>query len=199
LETGSFPTSISLSCRSVAAKISCFVYLLYFIFLGFDKPDMYLYLLKHLGSVFIQQTDFFFQVFFFWTNNLSCITFNAVNMPGKQRDFGGFDGEDDQAVLLKPGSKPLTQIVQDDSFREFEFRQYLFACQSRVGAHKRHHIDHSVLFSFQNCSFTFTTFSLAYLYVVLCSCCSSWIVHLKLHLGDILLLLVLQRPWPFMR
>jgi hypothetical protein len=65
LETGSFPTSISLSCRSVAAKISCFVYLLYFIFLGFDKPDMYLYLLKHLGSVFIQQTDFFFQVFFF--------------------------------------------------------------------------------------------------------------------------------------
>jgi ABC-type cobalt transport system substrate-binding protein len=97
----------------------------------------------------------------------------TVNMPGKQRDFGGFDGEDDQAVLLKPGSKPLTQIVQDDSFREFEFRQYLFACQSRVGAHKRHHIDHSVLFSFQNCSFTFTTFSLAYLYVVLCSCCSS--------------------------
>jgi hypothetical protein len=56
----------------------------------------------------------------------------TVNMPGKQRDFGGFDGEDDQAVLLKPGSKPLTQIVQDDSFREFEFRQYLFACQSRL-------------------------------------------------------------------
>ncbi|EFH42301.1 hypothetical protein ARALYDRAFT_331786 [Arabidopsis lyrata subsp. lyrata] len=56
----------------------------------------------------------------------------TVNMPGKQRDFGGFDSEDDQAVLLKPGSKPLTQIVQDDSFREFEFRQYLFACQSRL-------------------------------------------------------------------
>ncbi|CAN8252827.1 unnamed protein product [Cochlearia groenlandica] len=56
----------------------------------------------------------------------------TVNMPGKQRDFGGFDSEDDQAALLKPGSKPLTQIVQDDSFREFEFRQYLFACQSRL-------------------------------------------------------------------
>lgn len=57
-------------------------------------------------------------------------------MPGKQRDFGGFDSEDDQAALLKPGSKPLTQMVHDDSFREFDFRQYLFACQSRVSVHK---------------------------------------------------------------
>ncbi|XP_033138683.1 trafficking protein particle complex II-specific subunit 130 homolog isoform X1 [Brassica rapa] len=56
----------------------------------------------------------------------------TVNMPGKQREFGGFDSEDDKASLLKPGSKPLTQIVQDDSFREFDFRQYLFACQSRL-------------------------------------------------------------------
>ncbi|CAN6842044.1 unnamed protein product [Brassica oleracea var. botrytis] len=56
----------------------------------------------------------------------------TVNMPGKQRDFGGFDSEDDQAALLKPGSKPLTQMVHDDSFREFDFRQYLFACQSRL-------------------------------------------------------------------
>lgn len=39
---------------------------------------------------------------------------------------------DDQAALLNPGKKPLTQIVQDDSFREFEFRQYLFACQAKV-------------------------------------------------------------------
>ena len=62
-------------------------------------------------------------------------------MPGKQREFGGFDSEDDKATLLKPGSKPLTQIVQDDSFREFDFRQYLFACQSRVSVHKSHHID----------------------------------------------------------
>lgn len=42
------------------------------------------------------------------------------------------DSGDDQAALLKPGYKPLSQIVQDDSFREFEFRQYLFACQSKV-------------------------------------------------------------------
>lgn len=53
-------------------------------------------------------------------------------MIGKQREFGGVDRGDDQAVLLNPGNKLLTQIVQDDSFREFEFRQYLFACQSKV-------------------------------------------------------------------
>lgn len=53
-------------------------------------------------------------------------------MTGKQREFGGMDQGDDQAALLKPGNKPLTQIVQDDSFREFEFRQYLFACQAKV-------------------------------------------------------------------
>ncbi|CAK9160210.1 unnamed protein product [Ilex paraguariensis] len=56
----------------------------------------------------------------------------TVNMTGKQRDFGGVDHGDDQAALLNPGKKPLTQIVQDDSFREFEFRQYLFACQAKL-------------------------------------------------------------------
>lgn len=56
----------------------------------------------------------------------------TANMTAKQRDFGGQDKSDDQAALLNPGNKPLTQIVQDDSFREFEFRQYLFACQSKL-------------------------------------------------------------------
>ncbi|XWS27962.1 hypothetical protein CRYUN_Cryun25bG0025300 [Craigia yunnanensis] len=56
----------------------------------------------------------------------------TVNMGGKRREFGGLDHGDDQAALLNPGNKPLTQIVQDDSFREFEFRQYLFACQSTL-------------------------------------------------------------------
>ncbi|QHN96069.1 uncharacterized protein DS421_18g615190 [Arachis hypogaea] len=56
----------------------------------------------------------------------------TVNNTGKQRDFGGADHGDDQAALLNPGNKALTQIVQDDSFREFEFRQYLFACQSKL-------------------------------------------------------------------
>lgn len=53
-------------------------------------------------------------------------------MTGKQREFGGIDHGDDQAALLNPANKALTQIVQDDSFREFEFRQYLFASQSKV-------------------------------------------------------------------
>ncbi|KAE8703230.1 TRS130 protein [Hibiscus syriacus] len=56
----------------------------------------------------------------------------TVNIGGKHREFGGLDHGDDQAALLIPGNKPLTQIVQDDSFREFEFRQYLFACQSKL-------------------------------------------------------------------
>ncbi|URD88129.1 hypothetical protein MUK42_26812, partial [Musa troglodytarum] len=60
-----------------------------------------------------------------------CYT-ETVNTPGKQRDFGGLEQGDDQAALLKPEFKPLSQIVQDDSFREFEFRQYLFACQSKL-------------------------------------------------------------------
>ncbi|CAI9088568.1 OLC1v1022920C1 [Oldenlandia corymbosa var. corymbosa] len=56
----------------------------------------------------------------------------TVNMAGKQRDFGGIDDGDDQAALLKPGKESLTQMLQDDSFREFEFRQYLFACQAKL-------------------------------------------------------------------
>ncbi|CAM8954601.1 unnamed protein product [Rhodiola kirilowii] len=56
----------------------------------------------------------------------------TVHNSGKQREFGGADRGDDQAALLGPGSKPLAQIAQDDSFREFEFRQYLFACQSKA-------------------------------------------------------------------
>lgn len=58
--------------------------------------------------------------------------FLAVNMTGKKREFGGADHGDDQAAIVNPGNKALTQIVQEDSFREFEFRQYLFACQSKV-------------------------------------------------------------------
>jgi hypothetical protein len=56
----------------------------------------------------------------------------AVTSPGKHREFGGLDTGDDQAALLNPGFKALTQIVQDDVFREFEFRQYIFACQAKL-------------------------------------------------------------------
>lgn len=58
---------------------------------------------------------------------------NTAGTPGKHRDFGGIDHGDDQAALLNPGIKQLTLIVQDDTFREFEFRQYIFACQAKVG------------------------------------------------------------------
>ncbi|RAL45497.1 hypothetical protein DM860_014886 [Cuscuta australis] len=56
----------------------------------------------------------------------------TVNMNGKKRDFGGMEHGDDQAALLDPAKKALMHIVQDDSFREFEFRQYLFACQAKL-------------------------------------------------------------------
>ncbi|KAJ0077751.1 hypothetical protein Patl1_37178 [Pistacia atlantica] len=48
---------------------------------------------------------------------------DLINVTGKQREF---------VALLNPANKPLTQIVQDDLFMEFEFRQYLFACQSKL-------------------------------------------------------------------
>ncbi|KAK9131667.1 hypothetical protein Scep_011195 [Stephania cephalantha] len=50
----------------------------------------------------------------------------------KKREFGGLEHGDDQAALLNTCNKPLSLVVQDDSFREFEFRQYLFACQSKI-------------------------------------------------------------------
>ena len=59
-------------------------------------------------------------------------------MTGKQREFGGVENGDEEAALLNFENKPLTQIVQDDSFREFEFRQYLFACQSKVCRTRKH-------------------------------------------------------------
>ncbi|RLM55205.1 hypothetical protein C2845_PM10G08580 [Panicum miliaceum] len=65
-----------------------------------------------------------------YTYNL--LPMNAVTSPGKHREFGGLDTGDDQAALLNPGFKALTQIVQDDVFREFEFRQYIFACQAKL-------------------------------------------------------------------
>lgn len=56
----------------------------------------------------------------------------SIMMPTRGKDFGGLDHGDDQAALLKLEGKPLTQIVVDDSFREFDFRQYLFACQANL-------------------------------------------------------------------
>ena len=58
---------------------------------------------------------------------------NTVNYAaGIRKDFGGMEHGDDQSAMLKAGNKQLTQIVQDTSFREFEFRQFLFARQAKV-------------------------------------------------------------------
>ncbi|KAL8161228.1 hypothetical protein V2J09_012717 [Rumex salicifolius] len=55
----------------------------------------------------------------------------TVNMNGKQRYFGGKDKGDGQAALVRPESIQLREIVQCESFREFEFHQYLFACKAK--------------------------------------------------------------------
>eukprot|EP00250_Pteridium_aquilinum_P033255 c5370_g1_i1 orf=281-4273(+) len=50
----------------------------------------------------------------------------------KQRRFGGQDPGDDSAALLDFNRKPLNQLIEDDTFREFDFRQYLFARQAQL-------------------------------------------------------------------
>ncbi|KAI3753784.1 hypothetical protein L2E82_25847 [Cichorium intybus] len=56
----------------------------------------------------------------------------TVNNAGKRREFGGMEHGDDQATILNPNNKQLSQMVLDNSFREFEFRQYLFSCQAKL-------------------------------------------------------------------
>lgn len=50
----------------------------------------------------------------------------------KQRKFGGQDPGDDSAAILDPHRKTLSQVIEDDTFREFDFRQYLFARQAQL-------------------------------------------------------------------
>jgi hypothetical protein len=50
----------------------------------------------------------------------------------KQRRFGGQDAGDDSSALLDQSRKPLGQVIEDDTFWEFDFRQYIFACQANV-------------------------------------------------------------------
>ncbi|KAK1439582.1 hypothetical protein QVD17_05402 [Tagetes erecta] len=56
----------------------------------------------------------------------------TVKNADKQRAFGGKEHGDDQSAILSRNNKQLTQIVQETSFREFEFQQYLFACQAKL-------------------------------------------------------------------
>ncbi|KAI3809950.1 hypothetical protein L1987_19554 [Smallanthus sonchifolius] len=55
-----------------------------------------------------------------------------VNNEDEQREFGGKEHGDDQSAILNRNNKQLTQIVLDTSFIEFEFQQYLFACQAKL-------------------------------------------------------------------
>lgn len=50
----------------------------------------------------------------------------------KQKRFGGQDPGDDSAALLDSHRKPLNQLIEEDTFREFDFRQYLFARQAEL-------------------------------------------------------------------
>ncbi|KAI5076400.1 hypothetical protein GOP47_0008465 [Adiantum capillus-veneris] len=57
----------------------------------------------------------------------------SVNAPSaKQRKFGGQDPGDDSAAFLDSHRRPLNQLIEDDTFREFDFRQYLFARQAEL-------------------------------------------------------------------
>ncbi|XP_076903385.1 trafficking protein particle complex II-specific subunit 130 homolog isoform X1 [Bidens hawaiensis] len=57
---------------------------------------------------------------------------DTVKNVDRNRDFGGKEHGDDQSAMLSRNNKQLTQIVQETSFREFEFHQYLFACQAKL-------------------------------------------------------------------
>ncbi|GJN34821.1 hypothetical protein PR202_gb23519 [Eleusine coracana subsp. coracana] len=97
------------------------------------------FILKHSSHFYLQESlAFMFEMSNLHEDSLReydelelCYS-ESVNSPGKHREFGGLDAGDDQAALLNPGFKALTQIVQDDVFREFEFRQYIFACQAKL-------------------------------------------------------------------
>ncbi|KAL8237867.1 hypothetical protein R6Q59_018948 [Mikania micrantha] len=56
----------------------------------------------------------------------------TVKNADKQCEFGGKDTGDDQSAILNRNNKQLTQIVLETSFRQFEFQQYLFACQAKL-------------------------------------------------------------------
>jgi hypothetical protein len=50
----------------------------------------------------------------------------------KAKDFGGTDPGDERAAILDASRKPLIQFLLEDSVKEFDFRQYLFARQALV-------------------------------------------------------------------
>ncbi|KAH9650887.1 Trafficking protein particle complex II-specific subunit 130-like [Citrus sinensis] len=97
------------------------VSLLVLTFALFQESLAFMFEMAHLHEDALREYD-----------ELELCYLETVNMNGKHKEFGGVERGDDEAALLNPGNKALTEIVQDDSFREFEFRQYLFACQSKL-------------------------------------------------------------------
>ncbi|CAH1447699.1 unnamed protein product [Lactuca virosa] len=88
---------------------------------GVSESLAFMFEMAHLNEESLREYD-----------ELELCYLETVNNAGKQREFGGIDHGDDQAAILNPNNKQLSQIVQDDSFREFEFRQYLFSCQAKL-------------------------------------------------------------------
>ncbi|KAF5780924.1 putative tetratricopeptide-like helical domain superfamily, TRAPP II complex, TRAPPC10 [Helianthus annuus] len=65
-------------------------------------------------------------------DDLELCYMDTVKNEDKKREFGGTEHGDDQSAILSRNNKQLTQIVLETSFREFEFQQYLFACQAKL-------------------------------------------------------------------
>lgn len=51
---------------------------------------------------------------------------------GRPREFGGTDAGDDRAALLQRDRKPFRTFVMEDSVKEFDYRQYVFARQATL-------------------------------------------------------------------
>ncbi|CAM6089694.1 unnamed protein product [Calypogeia fissa] len=64
------------------------------------------------------------------------IYLEIVNAPhSKAKEFGGMDLGDEKAAILDSTRKPLPQFLLEESVREFDFRQYLFARQALLLFH----------------------------------------------------------------
>lgn len=53
-------------------------------------------------------------------------------MTKKIEKFGGNESGDEKATILDTTKKPYRQLIHQNSITEFDFRQYLFARQSKV-------------------------------------------------------------------
>ncbi|XP_024539146.1 trafficking protein particle complex II-specific subunit 130 homolog isoform X1 [Selaginella moellendorffii] len=85
------------------------------------------------GLAFMFELAYLFEDALREYDDIEQIYLEIVNIPSsKMRDFGGMDHGDDRAALLEVSRKQVTQFTVDDYFREFDFRQYLFARQASL-------------------------------------------------------------------